>query len=350
MKSAIIVTYRDEGLIEENVKDLLKLGYEVIVAADDPNEKVLRILRRYPVKATISKKRRGKWKALNDALKLASGEQILFLDSDTKIVNLCDLNGKDAIEIRKEVSASSVLEKLINIDYFVMFLTAKLAEKFNSCLSINGSAFMIKRSVLQSVGGFRRRINEDTDLGVRLGLRGFRVCVDGKAITKVPSNLKDWFVQRERWSLGGAEVIIENFWRIVKKPRLWIPYLFVFYPAIVGFLFSLLLPDSLILKLLYLLIPLMVFLSPKLLSLAMLMLFEIHTLKNLLVIMLSFVVWSATMMFLAKKFRYEIDCKLLPLYYFVYSPLWTMVCITSFFRVLILKLLKKEVKVKRWLI
>ncbi len=271
------------------------------------------------------------------------------MDSDTKIVNLCDLNGKDAIEIRKEVFASSILEKLINIDYFVMFLTAKLAEKFNSCLSINGSAFLIKKSVLQSVGGFRRRINEDTDLGVRLGLKGFRVCVDGKAITKVPSNLKDWFVQRERWSLGGAEVIIENFWKIVRRPRLWIPYLFVFYPAMVGFLLSLLLPDSLILKLLYFLLPLMVFLSPKLLSLTMLMLFEIHTIKNLLAILLSFIIWSSTMMFLARKLRYRIDYKLLPLYYFVYSPLWTMICITSFFRVLILKLFKKEIKVKHWL-
>jgi len=350
MRSAIVVTYRDEGSIEENIKELLKRGYEVVVAVDEPSENVLRILKSYPVKATVSNKRRGKWRALNDALRLASGEEILFLDSDTKIIDLCELNGKDAIEIRKEVNAGSVLEGLINIDYFVMFLTAKLAEKFNSCLSINGSAFMIKKSVLQSVGGFRRRINEDTDLGVRLGLNGFKVGVDGRAVTKAPSNLRGWFVQRERWSLGSAEVIIENFWMIVRKPRLWIPYLFVFYPAIIGFILSLMLPDSLILKLLYLLIPLMVFLSPKLLSLVMLMLFETHTLKNMLAMTLSFIVWSVTVMYLAGKFKYKVDYKLLPLYYFVYSPLWTMICITSFFRVFILKMLKKEIRVKRWLI
>ncbi len=350
MKSAIIVAYRDKGLIEENIEELLRSGYEVVVAADEPSDELIRILNKYDIKATISNKRRGKWRALNDALKIASGEDILFLDSDTRIVEICKLNGKDAVEIRKEVFANSILERLISIDYFVMFLTAKLAERFNSCLSINGSAFLVKRSVIQKIGGFRRRINEDTDLGVRLGLNGFKVGVGGRAITKAPSNLKDWFVQRERWSLGGAEVLIENFWKIARKPRLWIPYLFVFYPAIIGFILSLLLPDSLILKLLYLLIPFMVFLSPKLLSLAMLMLFEIHTLKNLLVILLSFVIWSVTVTFLAKRFEYRIDCRLLPLYYFIYSPLWTMICITSFFKVLILKLLKKEIKVKRWLI
>lgn len=350
MKSAIIVAYRDKGIIEENIKDLLRSGYEVVVAADEPSDELLRILNKYNIKATISDRRRGKWKALNDALKIASGDDILFLDSDTRIVEICELNGKDAVEIRKEVFANTVLERLVSIDYFVMFLTAKLAERFNSCLSINGSAFLVKRSVIRRIGGFRRRINEDTDLGVRLGLNGFKVGVGGRAITKAPSNLKDWFVQRERWSLGGAEVIIENFWRIVRRPRLWIPYLFVFYPAIVGFIFSLLLPDSLILKMLYLLIPLMVFLSPKLLSLAMLMLFEIHTLKNILVILLSFAVWSTTVIVLSKRFKYDIDRKLLPLYYFVYSPLWTMICITSFFRVLILKLLKKEVRAKKWLI
>ncbi len=351
MKSAVIASVGGGEFLEENVRILLERGYEVVLAIDEPDARVLKLLRRYPVKATVSERRRGKWRALNDALKLVSGEEILFLDSDTRIVEVCRLNGKDAIEIRKEVLRGNVLQRLVNIDYFVMFLTAKLAEKFNSCLSINGSAFVVRRGVLRRLGGFRGKINEDTDLGVRLGLNGFRVGVGGRAVTIAPSNLRDWFAQRERWSLGGAEVLLENFGEIIRKPRMWIPYLFFFYPAIIGLLLSALLPDCLILKLLYLLIPLLVFVSPKFLYLAMLMLFEIHTLKNMLAVLTSFLLWSLTILILARKFRYEIDAKLLPAYYFLYSPLWTMICIVSFFRVLVFKsVLKKDLKVKNWVV
>ncbi len=348
MKSAVIVAYRNGEFVEDNIKFLLKNGYEVVLAVDEPDENLRRSIDRYCVKASVSDVRRGKWKALNDALKLVSGETVLFLDSDTKIVELAETNGKDAIEIRKEVLGSSILERLVGIDYFVMFLTSKIAEKFNSCLSLNGAALMVKKKVLEEIGGFRGKINEDTDLGVRLGLRGFKVGVGGKAVTKAPSSLKEWFAQRERWSLGGADVLIENFFKIVRRPRLWIPYLFLFYPALVGMFFEFILPDDLIIKLLYLLIPLMVFISPKLLSIAMLTVFEVHTIKNLLSALASFLIWFITISTLSKVFDYEIDFKLLPIYYFFYSPLWTMICITAFFRVVINRAMGRRISVRGW--
>jgi len=67
-----------------------------------------------------------------------------------------------------------------------MFLTAKIASKLDSCLSLNGAAFGIKKDVLLKLGGFRRCINKDTDLGVRLELNGYRVGVCRRAITKAP--------------------------------------------------------------------------------------------------------------------------------------------------------------------
>jgi len=349
-KSAVLIAYREPGFIEENVRKLTDRGFEIIIAADEPNDKILRIVREYGLKATISEKRRGKWRALNDAISLADGDYIIFVDSDTRILNLENFEEFDAVEIGKEINATSLIERLAKIEFFNMFLTAKIASKFGSCLSLNGAAFGIKKDVLLKLGGFRKRINEDTDLGVRLGLNGYRVGVCGRAITKSPSSFKDWLVQRERWSLGGAEVAIENFQSILKKPKLWIPYLFLFYPSIIGLVFGLALPDSVILKALSLILPFMFFVHFKVVSLLLLSIFELHVIRNLIAMLASFIIWALTVIVLSKKANYSIEIKLLPLYYFIYNPLWTMLCIVALTKASVFRLIGRELKVKGWVI
>jgi len=350
MKSAVLVAYRKPGFIKENVKKLKEKGFEVIVAVDEPSDEILRIVREHDLKATISEKRRGKWRALNDAISLAEGDYIIFMDSDTRIVELGDFEEFDAVEIVKEVNASLLIERLAKIEFFNMFLTAKIASKLGSCLSLNGAAFGIRRDILLKLGGFRRRINEDTDLGIRLGLNGYRVGVCGRAITKSPSRLKDWLAQRERWSLGGAEVVIENLPSILKKPRLWIPYLFQFYPSIVGFALGFALPDSVILKVLNLILPFMFFVNFKLVSLLLLSVFELHVMRNVIAMLVSFIVWALTVIVLSKKTNYEIEFKLLPLYYFLYNPLWTMICMVALAKTSVFRLIGKELRVRGWVV
>lgn len=350
MKSAVLVAYRKPGFIKENVKKLKEKGFEVIVAVDEPSDEILRIVREHDLKATISEKRRGKWRALNDAISLAEGDYIIFMDSDTRIVELGDFKEFDAVEIVKEVNASFLIERLAKIEFFNMFLTAKIASKLGSCLSLNGAAFGIRKDILLKLGGFRRRINEDTDLGIRLGLNGYRVGVCGRAITKSPSRLKDWLAQRERWSLGGAEVVIENLPSILKEPRLWIPYLFQFYPSIVGFALGFALPDSVILKVLNLILPFMFFVNFKLVSLLLLSVFELHVMRNVIAMLISFIVWALTVIVLSKKTNYEIEFKLLPLYYLLYNPLWTMICIVALAKASVFRLIGRELRVRGWVV
>jgi len=155
-----------------------------------------------------------------------------------------------------------------------MFITAKLASRLHSSLGLSGAAFWIKKDVLLRLGGFRKRINEDTDLGIRLEINGYSIGVGGKALTKAPSNLRNWFSQRERWALGGAEIFLENFSRIIKNPKLWIPSLFMLFPALVGLIINLLLPNNIILKILYFTLQLMLFLPHKILVFVRLAIFE----------------------------------------------------------------------------
>lgn len=348
MKSAVISAYKDTGRVEENIRWFRERGYEVVVAADEPDDDLLNVLKKYNVKVTLSKERRGKWKALNDALKLVSGEQIVFIDSDTVIKDLSGLNGSDAVEIVKEVRGESIFERLVNVDYLVMTLGAAIAAKLGSCLGLNGSAFVIRKSVMDKLGGFRRRINEDTDLGVRLGLNGYSYDICGRAITEGPKTFKEWFRQRERWSMGGAEVLLDNLLPILMRPRLWIPYLVFFYPALFGMLVSFLLPENYFTKLLYITLPLLAVISPKLASLAILALYELDTLRNLVAMGISFLVWSGVLLTFSKKINFKIDAKVLPVYYFVYSPLWSAICLISFLRVLYCKIRGKSVEVSGW--
>ncbi len=346
----MLVAYRDHGFVEENVRKLLDMGFEVIIAADEPNERLKEIIRKYELKATLSEKRRGKWKALNDALELVSGDYVLFLDSDTKLVEIGCYERYDALEVEKVVNSTTLVEKLVGIDYLNMLLATKLASRLEACLTVNGAAFIVKREVLEKLGGFRRRINEDTDLGVRLSLSGYKIGVGGRAITKAPSNFKDWLAQRERWSIGGAEVFIEHIGKILRKPKVLIPYLFLSYPAAVGIAVSLALPDSLILKALYFLLPLLLFVPHKFLSFVMLAIFEIHVIKNLIAILTSFLIWAGIILTFSKKVDYRIEYKLLPIYFFFYSPLWVMLCITAFFKVLFYRATGKKLKVKNWVV
>jgi len=350
--SVIIAAYKRAGYIEYNVKRL-RGNYEVIVAADEPERKLLEVIEKYGLKASISEKRRGKWRALNDAAKLATGDVLLFLDSDTRLE--CDIESisdmlrrYDAVEIRKEINASTTIQKLANVDYLNMCTVATLASKLKASLGLNGAAFGIRKDVFFKLGGFRSKINEDTDLGIRLGLHGFRVGVGGKVVTKAPSTLKEWLAQRERWAIGGAEVFIENFWHIIRKPALWLPAVFLLFPAIAGFAINILISDDALTKLLYLILPAMLFLPPKILALLMFILYQEHLLQNMLAALTAFLVWVIVEVILALKMNWKIDLKLLPVFYFFYSPLWMMLCLTAFFRVSIAKLRKRGVEVKDW--
>ncbi len=344
--TVIVPAFRNSGKIEENLKRLD--GFEVILAADLPDEKLREIIRKEDLKATVSDRRRGKWKALNDAMEIASGEYILFLDSDTVLLDPGDMKKYDGAEVVKEVCGNSFLEKLVRIDYFNMYLISLLASRLGTCLGFNGAAFWIRRDVLKKLGGFRRRINEDTDLGVRFGIYGYRYGVCGRAVTDSPKTIREWLAQRERWALGGAEILMENLWSIIRKPVMWIPSLFIMFPSIIGLFINLILPDSFFLKSLYFFIAVAGLISGKAVAIVMYLVYGYHLLRNITAGMITFGIWAAIMAFLSKITKYSIDLRYLPLYYFIYSPLWMFVAVIALAKYILYRLLGKKVRIENW--
>jgi len=86
----------------------------------------------------------------------------------------------------------------------------------------------------------------------------------------------------------------------LKKPKLWVPYLFLFYPSVVGLVFGFTLPDSVILKALSLILPFMFFVNFKFVSLLLLSIFELHVIRNLIAMLTSFI-RALTVIALSKK-------------------------------------------------
>ena len=156
--------------------------------------------------------------------------------------------------------------------------------------------------------------------------------------------------QRERWAIGGAEVFLDNYKEILKKPKLWIPALLLLYPAFLGFLINLILKDGIFLKTLYFLLPFMIFVPSKLLTLILLAVYSVHVSKNTLILLSTFVIWVVIISILARKFKYKIDLWVLPIYYFIYSPLWMMLCIVCLIRVLLARRFGKRIGVKGWVV
>ncbi len=353
--SIIFAVYRHPGKVEENCEKIMKSGlnYELILAADLPDHRTLYLSKKYGMRKCFSEKRRGKWRALNDAAKIAKGEYLIFIDSDTviesdlsEIINA--LQKYDAVEIRKEISGNSVMEKLVNIDYLNMFTIAKLCEKMNSCLGFNGAAFAIKKDVFFSLNGFRNVVNEDTDLGLRLGLRGYSFGTAGKAKTSAPKSFREWAVQRERWAIGGAEAVINAFPELVKKPLLWIPAIYLLFPAIILFFFNEVISGNLLTKIVYFLLPLIVVFPQKVLLLILFILFQERLLKNLVVSFLAFLAWLVVEIAVSLKLRWKISYSLLPAFYFFYSPIWMFISFVALIRVLTFKLMGKKVRVRNW--
>ncbi len=356
MLSVIIAAYRTKGLIEENLERLKDFGdpgdFEVIIAADEPDEELLSLIAEKGLKASISSTRRGKWRALNDAVKLANHPYILFLDSDTLIESLPENYEEfDAVEIRKEVFRDGFWSWLVNIDYMNMFMAAKLAEKLKGCLGLNGAAFIVRKDVIQELGGFNSTVTEDAELGVRMAFNGYRFGTGGKALTKAP-DFAGWLRQRKRWAAGGAEIVLNYFWNFLKKPLLTLPALILIFPALIGLIINLILPDNLGLKLAYLLVPLIYFLPTIFSTFILIAIHHLYSLQNFLQLAFTFIAWCTFMAIAARKLRWGVNLPvllaMLPFYFLIYSPLWTMLSLTTFLRVLVMRLIGKRYVPEDW--
>ena len=267
----LVAAHNEDRVIERLVRALMNLNYpedlrEVIVVDDASTDSTPAILERlrkeHPslrvIRRTEEERRKtpGKPAALNRGLLEATGEIVVVYDADhipdrnavmRLVMHFADpkvgaVMGRCKIMNRDE----NILTKLVYIDYLSGYLVNEYGrEAFYSLPAFGGSNCAIRRSILETYGGFNERsVTEDTDITTRLILDGYRVVYDREALSleEAPNRLTRFIRQRYRWAFGHQHVFYD-YWletlksrhlRMVDKIELLL-FLFLYHAPVVMF-------------------------------------------------------------------------------------------------------------------
>jgi cellulose synthase/poly-beta-1,6-N-acetylglucosamine synthase-like glycosyltransferase len=176
----------------------------------------------------------GKSAALNAGLSLATGDVIVVFDADhqpepdtvRRLANHFRDPRVGAVQGRCEIrnGGDSVLARLIAIDYFAGYLVNEYGRQLLFQLPAYGGAnCAVRASSVREIGGWNERsVTEDTDLTLRLLLRGERVRYDVFAVDREEgvATLGRFWRQRYRWARGHQQVWRDNHRQVWASPRL----------------------------------------------------------------------------------------------------------------------------------
>jgi len=227
--SIIFPIYKKSKYLEINIQKILEDPYpndlkEIIISIDSPEgdflNKLIELKNKYKnITLVISKDRRGKVSATNDAVKISSGEILFFFDSDV-IIDYININGiveelkeYDIIEFYKEIIKKGWLGYLMFIEFSSYFdIIDPILNKTKKPLFLNGSGFATKRSVWNDVEGYSKVYVEDVDFAMKAGKKGYKyhMSKNVKLLIEPLKSLRQWIEQRKRWSFGLIEVILNH--------------------------------------------------------------------------------------------------------------------------------------------
>jgi len=350
-----IPVYRESDLLESLLDQLLSDPYcpkEIFVIIDEPTGESLNTINRYQahVSFILNGERKGKVSVLNEAIKESDGDILLFLDSDviippSKSSSFLQIISEEAekaeiIEVKKNVIRDSFLARSVHYDY-LSFNSSSLifSRMLGKSLAVNGAAFAIKKETFNSLGGFRRVISEDLDIGTRAFMKECRFrFVDGiEVYVKVSPSWRQWFNQRKRWGMGAASWFRDHLTELVlsvrRYPKVLLPSLLLIFPSLPLFIISMLIPDELYLKLLSLVLLALATKGASFLYPTLLLASSVVALKNAMTVVLSFGAYLLTFYCFARRLNYAFEPLSFTFFYFVYCPVWLFIIVLSLIKV-----------------
>jgi biofilm PGA synthesis N-glycosyltransferase PgaC len=246
--SILVAAYNEAGAIGDTLASLMKQDYpgqyQVLVcndgSTDDTALEVERALATLAVPANASVRvldfpvNRGKSAVLNDGLAAARHDLIVTLDADSfvkhdglrKLVERLLSDPADTQAVAGAVMVRNSRDNLLTSaqewDYFHGIASVKRMQgMYHGTLVAQGAFSIYRRAALEEVGGWPHRVGEDIVLSWALLERGYRIgyADDALAFTNVPDNLRQFALQRKRWSRGLMEAF-RSHWRLLFKARL----------------------------------------------------------------------------------------------------------------------------------
>ena len=227
---SVILPARDEERVIQNIiADLKAQTYkklEIIVLAhnckDKTYEKALETAKSVEVPVKVYKlttSEVGKGIGLQYGLEKSKGDLIIYFDSDSVVPSIYIEGligwierGYDAVQgnivgSNPRYNRLTFLQHLENLIFMRIFWGGK--HRLGLPAGLGGTGVMVKREVLDAVGGYQNVLIEDFDLFMRLNLGGFKVAYAENCFIydeKVPSWRK-LIRQRSRWMAGHFQLI-----------------------------------------------------------------------------------------------------------------------------------------------
>lgn len=245
-------------LNDGSTDDTVAIANQALTELDIPDRFQIRVLD-YPVNA-------GKAAVLNRGLAVARYDLVATIDGDswiredgvTQIVErmLTDPPNTAAVAgaVMVRNSRHNFLTRGQEWDYFHGIAAVKrMQSMYHGTLVAQGAFSLYSRDALNTVGGWPECVGEDIVVSWALLNEGHRIgyAEDALAFTNVPTKLKQFSLQRKRWSRGLIEAF-KAYPNLLFKPRLttlfiwWnllflpldLVYTFVFIPGLVLALFG----------------------------------------------------------------------------------------------------------------
>jgi cellulose synthase/poly-beta-1,6-N-acetylglucosamine synthase-like glycosyltransferase len=252
--SIIVPAYNEKSSIARCIESLLTQDYrgakEIIVVNDGSTDNTADIVAQYPVTLLNLKKNVGKASALNEGIKVARGDIILFSDGDSNMCSdaltsmiRCFSANPDVDVVTGEVMINkpekfSFITCCQMIEYYLDQEVVRYIQNLvNDIVICPGPITAVKRHVCDKVPYTNDTILEDADFTAAMRRNNFKILLDknAKIYTNAPGTVKQWYKQRTRWWYGNLQV-----WHIHKEWAIKNPWMVYSYIGFVTSLCSLL--------------------------------------------------------------------------------------------------------------
>lgn len=247
--SIMVPGSNEEAVIASTLKSILALDYakadgtpnfEVLAiddgSTDGTHQVLLSLQQSHPnlriLKREYPEARKGKSAALNQGMKLCSGEIICVFDADSRIAP--DFL-KNSIPLLAEEAIAGVQSRVRIYNVKTNWITRNQEEEFGTYVRImqeardalggacglGGNGQLVKKNALLAVGGWNvESLTEDLDLSIRLYMQGktIRYCDSAVVWQEAVESAEALVRQRKRWAMGFIHSLYTYFDKILFMP------------------------------------------------------------------------------------------------------------------------------------